>query len=154
MSALDEVRHLADAVARRHSVDLWDVEIDGRVGASVVRVYVDAERGVDLDTVARVSEELSRALDLSDPIPGSYTLEVSSPGLERSLKEPEHWRASVGKRVVVKTKDKLAGDSHRLDATVDGTTPDAVVLRRDGEATTVEVPFDAIKSARTVFEWK
>ncbi len=153
MGALEEVRDLAGAVVRRRSLSLWDVEMGGQPGRAVVRVFVDGEDGVDLDTVAEVAEEISRGLDLRDPIPGRYTLEVSSPGLERSLKEPEHWRASVGKKVVVKTKEKLVGDSHRLDATVDGTTADAVVLRRDGDEGTLEVPFEAIRSARTVFEW-
>ena len=152
MGALEEVRDLAEAVTRRRSLRLWDVEMAGQPGRAIVRVYVEGDDGVDLDTVAEVSEEISRGLDLRDPIQGRYTLEVSSPGLERSLKEPEHWRASVGKKVVVKTKEKLVGDSHRLDAIVDGTTGDAVVLKPEaGE--TVEVPFEAIRSARTVFEW-
>src|SRR5918998_1043152 len=153
MSALDEVKDLAEAVTRRRSLRLWDVEMGGRPGQSVLRVFVDAEGGVDLDAVAEVSEELSRGLDLRDPIPGRYTLEVSTPGLERTLKEPSHWAASVGKKVVVKTKEKVVGDSHRLDATVEGTTDGAVVLKPDGADGTVEVAFDAIRSARTVFEW-
>ena len=153
MGALEEVRDLAGAVVRRRSLSLWDVEMGGRPGRAIVRVFVEGEDGVDLDTVAEVAEEISRGLDLRDPIQGRYILEVSSPGLERSLKEPEHWRASVGKKVVVKTKEKLVGDSHRLDATVDGTTADAVVLRRDGDEGTLEIPFEAIRSARTVFEW-
>lgn len=153
MGALEEVRDLAEAVARRRSLRLWDVEVGGRPGQAIVRVFVDGDDGVDLDTVAEVSEEISRGLDLRDPIPGRYTLEVSSPGLERTLKEPDHWRASVGKRVVVKTKEKLVGDSHRLDATVDATTDEAVVLRTRDDGGTVELPFEAIRSARTVFEW-
>lgn len=153
MGALEEVRDLAEAVARRRSLRLWDVEMGGQPGRAIVRVYVDGDDGVDLDTVAEVSEEISRGLDLRDPIQGRYTLEVSSPGLERSLKEPDHWRASVGKKVVVKTKEKIAGDTHRLDALVDATTDDAVVLRREEDGETVEVPFEAIRSARTVFEW-
>ncbi|MDQ4124800.1 MAG: ribosome maturation factor RimP [Actinomycetota bacterium] len=153
MGVLEEVRDLAEAVASRRSLRLWDVEVGGQPGRAIVRVFVDADDGVDLDTVAEVSEEISRGLDLRDPIPGRYTLEVSSPGLERTLKEPDHWRASVGKKVVVKTKEKLVGDSHRLDATVDGTTGEAVLLRTEPDGGTVEVPFDAIRSARTVFEW-
>jgi ribosome maturation factor RimP len=153
MGALEEVRDLAEAVTRRRSLRLWDVEMGGRPGRAIVRVFVDAEDGVDLDTVAEVAQEISRGLDLRDPIPGRYTLEVSSPGLERSLKEPEHWRASAGKKVVVKTKEKLVGDSHRLDGTVEGTTEDAVLLRTEGSAEPVAVPFHEIRSARTVFEW-
>src|SRR5918992_1439472 len=140
MGALEEIESLAAAVADRRSLRLWDIQVGGRPGQKVVRVFVDDEDGVDLDTVAEVSEEISRGLDLRDPIQGRYTLEVSSPGLERSLKEPEHWRASVGKKVIVKTKDVITGDSHRLDAVVDSTTDDAVMLRPDGDDGAIEVP--------------
>src|SRR5688500_7091037 len=111
MGALEEVRDLAESVARRRSLRLWDAEMGGQPGRTTVRVFVDGDDGVDLDTVAEVSEEISRGLDLRDPIEGRYTLEVSSPGLERSLKSPAHWQVSVGKKVTVKTKDKVVGDS-------------------------------------------
>ena len=151
MGALEEVRDLAEAVARRRSLLLWDVEMGGQPGRSVVRVLVDAEGGVDLDTVAEVSEEISRGLDLKDPIAGRYTLEVSSPGLERSLKSPRHFELSVGKKVVMKTRERLVGDSHRLEGVIASADPS--VVKVDLVAQAVEVPYDEIKSARTVFEW-
>src|SRR5918999_3751532 len=114
MSALQEVKDLAEAVTRHRGLRLWDVEMGGRPGNSVVRVFVDSDDGVDLDTIAEVSEEISRGLDLRDPIPARYTLEVSSPGLERALRRPQHFAACVGRKVVLKTKERLAGDSHRL----------------------------------------
>ena len=153
MGALEDVRELAEAVTRRRSLRLWDVEMGGQPGRAIVRVFVEGDDGVDLDTVAEVAEEISRGLDLRDPIQGRYTLEVSSPGLERSLKEPEHWRSSVGKKVTVKTKEKLVGDSHRVDGTVAETTDDGVVITVDGRDEQVEIPFDAVRTARTVFEW-
>jgi ribosome maturation factor RimP len=152
MGALDEVRDLAEAVVRRRSLRLWDVELAGRPGNSVVKVYVDSESGgIDLDTVAEVSEEISRGLDLHDPIPGRYTLEVSSPGLERSLKERRHYELSLGSRVVLKTRDVLVGNSHRIDGQIAGVDDEAVKVQTEGGA--VEVPLEEIRSARTVFEW-
>lgn len=153
MSALDEVKDLAQAVARRRSLRLWDVEVGGRPGRSVVRVFVDSDKGVDLDTVAEVSEELSRGLDLHDPIPGRYTLEVSTPGLERTLRSPEHFRLSVGREVVVKTVEPLVDRSHRIEGEIVEAEDDSVTLKLD-EDKSIDVPFEAIKSARTVFEWK
>lgn len=155
MSALDEVRDLAEAVARRRSLRLWDVEFGGRPGSSVVRVFVHGGEGdgVDLDTVAKVSEEISRALDLKDPIPGRYTLEVSSPGLERSLRNPEHYRRSIGDKAVIKTTEIVVGNSHRIEGTIREAEPEHVVLELEDELT-VEVPYERIKSAKTVFEWK
>jgi ribosome maturation factor RimP len=151
MGVLKEVSDLAQAVARRRSLRLWDIEMSGSGGSRVVRIFVDGDDGVDLDTVAEVSEEISRGLDLRDPIDGRYTLEVSSPGLERTLKRPEHFSASVGQQVVVKTKQRLVGDSHRVDGTVvDADEASVRLLAGDKE---VDVPYEAIKSARTVFEW-
>ena len=153
MNALEEVKDLAEAVARRRSLKLWDVEMSGRPGQSVLRVFVDSDGGVDLDTVAEVSEELSRGLDLRDPIPGRYTLEVSTPGLERNLKSPEHFRASVGRSVVVKTTRPLVGNSNRIEGEITSADDDQIALKT-GEDQDVTIPYEAIKSARTVFEWK
>jgi len=152
MSVLDEVRDLAQAVTRRRSLRLWDVEMAGRPGQSVLKVFVDGDNGVDLDTVAEVSEEISRGLDLRDPIPGRYTLEVSTPGLERTLKSSEHFRLSVGRSVVVKTTSPVVGSSNRIDGDIVSADAREVVLKVDDDE--VKVPLEAIKSARTVFEWK
>lgn len=153
MDVLEEVSGLAEAVVRRRSLSLWDVEVGGSKGSRIVRVYVDGEEGVDLDTVAEVSEEISRGLDLRDPIEGRYTLEVSSPGLERTLKRPEHYARSVGKQVVVKTKRKVVGDSHRVVGTILEAGDGSVTLKTDQQEE-VDVPYEEVKSARTVFEWR
>jgi ribosome maturation factor RimP len=152
MGSLEEVRDLAESVARRRALRLWDVEMGGQSGRTIVRVFIDADGGVDLDTVAEVSEELSRGLDLRDPIKGRYTLEVSSPGLERTLRSPEHFSSSVGKRAVVKTTDRLVGDSHRVEGVISSADPNGVTL--ETEQGNFELPYDVIKSARTVFDWK
>ena len=151
MGGLEEIESLAAAVADRRSLRLWDIQVGGRPGQKVVRVFVDGDGGVDLDTVAEVSEEISRGLDLRDPIEGRYTLEVSSPGLERTLTRPEHFVVSRGTRVVVKTAERLVGDSHRIEGVIAAVDDRGVIL--DLGAETVEMPFEAIKSARTVFEW-
>ncbi len=152
MSVLDEVRDLAEAVARRRALRLWDVEVGGQPGRQIVRVLVDSDDGIDLDTVAEVAEEISRGLDLKDPVPGRYTLEVSSPGLERTLRSPEHFSACVGETVTVKTKDVMVGNSHRIDGQIVAAEENAVRLKAAGE--TIEVPYAEIKTARTIFEWK
>lgn len=151
MGALDEVRELAEAVTRRRDLTLWDIEMGGQPGRSIVRVFVAGENGVDLDTVAQISEEISRGLDLKDPIPGRYTLEVSSPGLERNLRHPEHFARSIGDKVVIKTTEIVIGNSHRIEATIVDAGPSSVRLDVSGRE--IDVDYAAIKSARTVFEW-
>ncbi len=152
MSAVDEVRDLAEAVARRRALRLWDVEMTGTSGRSVIRVLVDADGGVDLDTVAQVAEEVSRGLDLRDPISGRYTLEVSSPGIERTLRSPEHFELSIGSKVVVKTKEPTAAGSHRIDGVILSAGPDSVTIAPES-GDPVVLDLEVIKSARTVFQW-
>ena len=151
MGALEEVKDLAEAITRRRSLRLWDIEMGGHPGRAIVRVFVDADGGIDLDTVAEVSEEISRGLDLRDPIAGRYMLEVSTPGLERNLKSAEHFKLSVGRAVVVKTTTQFVPNSNRIEGTLEGADDKAARIAANGE--TVEVPYDQIKSARTVFEW-
>jgi ribosome maturation factor RimP len=151
MGALEEVKDLAEAVTRRRSLRLWDVEMGGQPGRAIVRVFVDADGGIDLDTVAEVSEEISRGLDLKEPINGRYMLEVSTPGLERNLKRAEHFQLSVGTPVVVKTREQLIPNSNRIEGTL--AEADERAARIAVGENTVEVPYDQIKSARTVFEW-
>jgi ribosome maturation factor RimP len=152
VGALEEVRDLAESIVRRRSLRLWDLQIGGQPGRQTIRVFVDSDDGVDLDTIAEVSEELSRGLDLKDPISGRYTLEVSSPGLERTLRVPEHFSLSVGRDVVVKTVEPLVPEGHRIEGVIAAATPAEATIRTPGGD--VQVPYNQIRQARTVFEWK
>ena len=153
VGALEEVRDLAEAVARRRRLSLWDVELAGQPGRSIVKVYVTGEEaGIDLDTVAEVSEEISRGLDLKDPIPGTYTLEVSTPGLERNLRSAEHFARSIGDKVAIKTRERLFENSHRIDGVIRAADDTSVELEVGDQKVTV--PLSQIKSARTIFDWR
>jgi ribosome maturation factor RimP len=121
-------------------------------GANVPIPPSARDGGIDLDTVASVSEEISRGLDLRDPIPGRYTLEVSTPGLERNLRSPGHFARSVGRRAVIKTHEVVGGNTHRLDGIIAAADDSAVTI--DTAAGPVAVPYEQVKSARTIFDWK
>ena len=89
-------------------VDLEDVEIQRAGRRHVLTVVIDRDGGVDLDLVAEVSRTVSETLDetgLGDEIPGAYVLEVTSPGVDRPLTEPRHWRRAVGRLVDVSLTD-------------------------------------------------
>ncbi|MCY4069207.1 MAG: ribosome maturation factor RimP [Acidimicrobiaceae bacterium] len=147
MAIVDRVRELAAPLAEAASVDLYDVEYNG----GVVRVLADAEGGIDLEEIAALSRSLGRALDEQDLIPGRYTLEVSSPGLERPLRTPEHFRKATGSEVRIKTATDFDGP-RRLLGTVERVAAAGVELRsRDGAL--LHVDFEQVLSARTVFEW-
>ena len=145
-----DVEALVGPVVEASGLELWEVSFRGEGGRSVLRVSVDREGGVDLDTIAAVSERLSRRLDLEDFGPRGYTLEVSSPGLERPLRTPGHFGRSVGQKVKVKTKEPVSGSKVHEGALVSAYAEAIVVASEGGE---LRVPYADIASARTVFEW-
>jgi ribosome maturation factor RimP len=107
--------------------------------------------GITLDLLALATRLISRELDHADPIPGRYTLEVSSPGLERPLRTPAHFRRSVGSEVAVRLRD-VAKDDRRVQGVLSAADDDGFsVTRADG--TTRDVPYDQVDRARTVFNW-
>lgn len=97
--------------------DLEEVAVQAAGRRSVVRLVIDADSGVDLDAVARISRSISEALDASDAVPGAYTLEVTSPGIDRPLTTARHWRRNVGR--LVTTSAAGAGFTARVEAVHD-----------------------------------
>jgi len=100
---LEKVRQLAAPLAAQEGLELVDVEIGGGHGRQTLRLFIDKPGGVSLDECSSVSRALSTALDVEDPIQGTYDLEVSSPGLDRPLRTPEHFQQYAGNKVRVKT---------------------------------------------------
>ena len=116
----------------------------------ILRVTIDREGGVDLETIAQASERVSRRLDLEDFGAGPYTLEVSSPGLERPLRRPEHYARQVGAKVKVRTMDLIDGSRTHLGTLVSVGDEGVTVETDDGPR---RLRFADIATARTVFEW-
>lgn len=98
----DVVAQLAQPIVAQAGCTLWDVEYVKEAGEWFLRVYIDKEGGVDINHCEAVSRPLSDLLDEADPIQGSYTFEVSSAGLDRPLKKPEHFAACAGQQVDVR----------------------------------------------------
>jgi ribosome maturation factor RimP len=90
-------------------LELVDVDCLGQGGRALFRVYIDKPEGVTLDDCEQVHQSLGHALDVEDPIPHAYTLEVSSPGLDRPLKRQEDYRRSLGKLVSLKLRQPSEG---------------------------------------------
>ena len=137
-------------VVESAGLELWDVELRGQGGRPVLRIAVDREGGVDLDSIAEVSERLSRRLDLEDFSDRPYSLEVSSPGVERTLHEPRHYARSIGRKLRVKTAVPVHGQRVHEGALVSADA-EAIVIASDGGE--VRVPYEDVASAKTVFEW-
>ncbi len=134
----------------REGIELDDIEVVGQGGASIVRVTIDAADAVDVDRIARISRGVSRILDEEDPIRSAYTLEVTSPGLERKLRRPRHYAKSVGREVKVKSRMPIDGDRvHRGVLTV--AAADDFTIETDSGSRTI--PYRDVTSARTIFVW-
>jgi ribosome maturation factor RimP len=143
---LDTVGQLVAPLLERRDARLYDVEQAG----ATLRVLVDRPGGVDLDLLAEVTRELSSALDDVEPLPGRYTLEVSSPGLERPLRRPEHFSAALGAKVRIKTRSEVEGD-RRIEGVLVAADDDGVTVETEGGLR--QLGHDEISSARTVFDW-
>jgi ribosome maturation factor RimP len=141
----ERVRSLAEPVLVRHGAELVDVQVK-RGRTQLVRVVADQPGGITLEVCARVSAELSRMLDADDPIEGRYTLEVTSPGLDRPLRTEADFRKNAGRKVKV----VLATGRHE-EGIVDDVEGDRVKLARDDGS--VWVPFGDIAKATLVLPW-
>ena len=145
-----DIEALVRPVVESSGLELVEAAFRRDAGRRVLRVTVDRDGGVDLDAISDASERISRRLDLEDVVSGSYTLEVSSPGIERPLRAPRDFERRVGEKVKVKTAEPVEG-SRTHTGTLAAADADAIVVATEqGER---RIPFGEIRSARTLFEW-
>lgn len=109
MVDLEKIREMAERVTASEGLHLVDIELKGGNSNSLLRVYIDKPAGVSHADCQLVSEQLSVMLDVEDPFPGSYVLEVSSPGLDRKLTKPSDFTYFAGRRARVVLKEAVAG---------------------------------------------
>jgi ribosome maturation factor RimP len=155
--ALTEVSAAIEPVVAALGLDLYDVELAGPSGGRILRVSIDrADGGVDLDAITAATQALGPVLDadeaVSGAISGAYTLEVSSPGLERPLRTPAHFQRALGSMISVKTADATGADVARCRGTLLAVDGDGFELEVDGAKR--RIAYDQVVGARTVFVWE
>jgi ribosome maturation factor RimP len=157
-NTLKKVERLIVPIVSDLQLDLYDLEFRG----GTLRVTIDrpagVEEGLDLEAIALASRLIGRELDHDDPMGGHYTLEVTSPGLERSLRTPAHFQKSIGKTVALRLRDIVTPDGERSERRLQG-----VLVAADDQSVTIQlndaalternVPYDKIDRAKTVFVW-
>ena len=159
MSPLERVRDAATRVAASYGLDIFEVELRREGGQQVLRVVLDrpgpnrtAEESVSLEDCARVSEELSAILDVEDIVPADrYTLEVSSPGLDRPLRHPEDYRRFAGRRAKIVLSEPVARQT-AFAGRVLGIDGDEVLFESEG-GKQVHLPLRLITRARLDVEF-
>jgi ribosome maturation factor RimP len=157
-STLKKVERLITPIVSDLQLDLYDLEFRG----GTLRVTIDRPTGVeetlDLEAIALVSRLIGRELDHDDPMGGHYTLEVTSPGLERSLRLPTHFQKSLGKTVALRLRDIVTPEGERSERRLQGVLVaadehSATIQLNDAAETQRNVPYDKIDRAKTVFVW-
>jgi ribosome maturation factor RimP len=152
-AVVERVTRMVAPLVADLKLDLYDIEYRG----GVLRITVDtppgSTGGVDLDTIALLTRMIGRDFDHDDPMPGHYTLEVTSPGLERTLRVPAHWQREIGKTVNVRLRDVGAGDRRIQGTLIAATDTEATLRLDDAELTERIVPYAQVDRAKTVFIW-
>jgi ribosome maturation factor RimP len=155
---LEQIRAIAERVARSHGLEIWDIVSRRETTGQIVRVFIDrpgpaatAEESVSIEDCEQVSREIGTILDVDDPLPFAYTLEVSSPGLNRPLRGEQDYRRFAGrlaKIVVTEAVDNQTAFEGRLRGVEDGT-----VLLEGPKARMHRLPLRLITRARLEVEF-
>ena len=136
---------LIEPVLAQLGYELVELEYAAGRTSAVVRIFIDQPAGISVDDCERVSRDVAALLDVDDPIPTAYTLEVSSPGFDRVLRIPAHFERFVGERIFVELQAPRAG-RRRYTGILKGVSAAGIGMEVDKQ--TVDVPFGEIAKAR------
>jgi ribosome maturation factor RimP len=141
---IEKIETLAAQVAQEEMVEVFDLDVVREGPRTLIRVFLDREGGIRLDECESFSRKMSAVLDVHDPMPGPYVLEVSSPGLNRRLTKPAHFAAAAGRKVRVALLEPVEGSRNYL----------GTLLKADGEGIDLEregrvyrFPYGALRKA-------
>jgi ribosome maturation factor RimP len=151
-ATLAQIWELAAAIAETDGKEIVDIEFhpEGSRSGRVLRVYIDKPGGTSLEELTQVSRQLSEQLDTLDLIESAYTLEVSSPGINRPLRRPEHFTPFIGKRIRVRTRDMIEGRRSCLGILQEAGA-DKIKLMQDRAE--YEIPFSTIEKSNYEHDW-
>jgi len=144
MQSLMKIRALLEPSVESLGYELVHIEFAGS-GGNILRLYIDAPGGIEVDDCASVSRQVSLILDVEDPVKNAYTLEVSSPGLDRPLVKPAHFQQFAGEKAKIVMHTHVLG-RRRFTGKLIEADEEQVVLESDGES--YDLPYDLMESAR------
>ncbi|MBK1672179.1 ribosome maturation factor RimP [Ectothiorhodospira shaposhnikovii] len=142
-----ELKQLITPVVAGLGFELWGLEYRVQRNSALLRIFIDGPNGINLDDCAAVSDQVSGVLDVEDPIPVPYRLEVSSPGMDRPLFTPDQFRRYQGEDVRIRLNWPVEGQRN-YRGRISGVEEAAVIL--DVEENPVRLPLEAISRARLV----
>jgi ribosome maturation factor RimP len=144
----EKIEEMIRPVVNGLGCQLWGIEILSQGKYSVLKIYIDAEKGIEVDDCARISRQVSALLDVEEPFKGNYTLEVSSPGLDRRLFELDQYDAYKGAQVKLSLRRPYEG-RRRFTGILCGIEGEDVVLRSDSNEE-ILFPFEQIDRANII----
>lgn len=136
------------SVASTKDIEIVCVEIVGSKKSPVIRIYIDTDNGVGFSELTSAESWISEIIERIDPFPGAYTLEVSSPGIDRPLVKKEHFDRFVGETVKIKTTDPIEG-SFNFKGCLKSTTDDNVVVVLE-DRREIEIPYASMNRANLI----
>jgi ribosome maturation factor RimP len=151
-ATVTRVWELAAPLAAGEGMEIVDIEFrrEGGRGGRVLRLYLDKDGGPNVNDLSRISRQLSELLDSQDAVPGAYTLEVSSPGINRPLKRPQHFARFIGKRIRVRTRDVIDNRKSFLGI-LQQVLEDRITLSQEGKE--YQIPFSMIEKSNYEHDW-
>ena len=142
-----KLSNLFEPVIESMAYELVGVELTGSGNGTILRIYIDAENGITVDDCQAVSYQVSGILDVEDPLQGHYTLEVSSPGLDRPLVKPEHFEQFTGELVKIRSTEAVLGRKN-FKGILEFFDGEYLYVAVDNEV--YEIPFDIVEKANLV----
>lgn len=143
----DELIKLLEPLIERLGYELTDLELKTGGADGILRIFIDKADGIDIEDCEKVSRQVSAILDVEDPVQGNYALEVSSPGLDRTLTKPAHFKQFMGQDVRVKLRFPLSG-RRNYRGSLKSADEEKIEVEVDGESHSL--PIATIESARLI----
>jgi ribosome maturation factor RimP len=144
----NELYHALQTAIEGCGVEVYDIENLKENEFTILRVSITSPNGINLDKCGEVSSVISPILDIYEPMSGKYNLEVSSPGIERKLKNPKHFKASIGELVEIKDFDKK-----RTKGKIISADDEKVTIELVSDESSQSFMYSDISQAKTYFQW-
>lgn len=151
MTTLDHITQMADKVTRSEGLSLYDVELKKEGKRLVLRIFIDSPRGISLDDCANISHQLSHLLDVENVIDQPYVLEVSSPGLDRRLRNEKDYRDHIGRLLKIKSAELIGGNKVLRGRLV--TMENGILFLEDQKGRSYEIPYANVLEGRLEVEF-
>ncbi len=148
---LSKIEAIAERVAETEGIEIVEVELKGGGKNRFLRISIDRPEGVTHADCELISHQVGTILDVEDVVPGAYTLEVSSPGVERKLAKYKDFERFTGKKIKVSLREPVE-NSRRWEGTL-ASCADGLINLEVAEGKTIQFPFDQVEKANLKFEW-